>query len=312
MAVALAVIRDAQDRILVSRRHDQAHQGGLWELPGGKCEPGEPALDALRREIREELGIRVARAEPLIRIPYRYPDREVRLEVYEVRDWSGEPQGCEGQPLRWVSVNELDGLDFPAANGPILRALQLPARYLITPEPASAESFLAALERALAQGVTLVQLRMKQARPAALIEAAIELVHRHGARILLNTGSLTPPPDADGIHLTAAQLLTLKQRPLPADRWVGVSCHTPAELARAGELGLDFAVLGPVQTTRTHPDAAPLGWDGFAAACESAVLPVYALGGMTPADVGTARSHGGQGVAAIRGLWPEPVDEELQ
>lgn len=311
VAVVLAAIRDAQGRILVSRRHDRAHQGGLWELPGGKCEPGEPALDALRREIREELGIRIARAEPLIRIPHRYPDREVRLEVYEVRDWSGEPQGREGQPLRWVGMDELGGLDFPAANGPILRALQLPSRYLITPEPASTENFLADLERALVQGVRLVQLRMKQARPAGLIEAAIERVHRHGARILLNTGTLTLPPGADGIHLTAAQLQTLTQRPLPTDRWVGVSCHTPAELARAGELGLDFAVLGPVQATRTHPHATPLGWDGFAAACESAVLPVYALGGMTPADVGTARRQGGQGIAAIRGLWPEPVDGGL-
>lgn len=309
LRIALAAIRDAQDRILVTRRHADAHQGGLWELPGGKREAGESSFTALQREILEELGLRIATAEPLIRIAHAYPDRRVLLEVLETRDWSGTPQAREGQPLRWASAAELDTLEFPAANTPILKALQLPPRYLITPEPASTKNFLADLERALAQGVRLVQLRMKQSSPAGLIEAAIERAHRHGARILLNTGTLTPPPGADGIHLTAAQLRTLTQRPLPTDRWVGVSCHTPAELARAGELGLDFAVLGPVQATRTHPHATPLGWDGFAAACESAVLPVYALGGMTPADVGTARRRGGQGIAAIRGLWPEPLDE---
>ncbi|BAZ95025.1 thiamine monophosphate synthase [Thiohalobacter thiocyanaticus] len=308
--IVLAAIRDQRDRILVSRRHDHAHQGGLWELPGGKCEPGEAALAALQRELQEEVGIRAGSVTPLIRIPYRYPDREVRLDVYEVRDWAGEPYGREGQPLRWVSTTELEGLAFPPANVPILRALQLPERYLITPEPEQPDTFLAALDQALEQGIKLVQLRIKRTPPAGLVEAAIERVHRHGARILMNTGSLTPPPGADGIHLTADQLQGLKQRPLPAQMWVGASCHDQDELERAAALELDFAVYGPVQPTSTHPDAVPAGWAGFAAACAAARLPVYALGGMHRDEAETARQHGGQGIAAIRGLWPAAVQKE--
>ena len=302
--VVLAAIRDAHDRILLTRRHADAHQGGLWELPGGKLEPGESAFTALQREIHEELGLCIATAEPLIRIAHAYPDRRVRLEVLETRDWSGTPQSREGQPLRWVSAAELDTLEFPAANVPIL---QLPGRYLITPEPDNPTAFLAGLERALSQGTRLVQLRLKRPPPAGLVTDAIGLAHQYGARILLNTGSLTPAPEADGIHLTAAQLQTLTRRPLPADKWVAASCHSVAELEQAAAVGLDFAVLGPVRATRTHPQAQPLGWTGFAAACERATLPVYALGGMTPDAAISARRRGGQGVAAIRGLWPEPV-----
>ena len=303
----LAAIRDRQGRILLTRRHADAHQGGLWELPGGKLEPGESAFTGLQRELREELGLTLAAAEPLIRILHHYPDRSVLLDVRQTRDWTGTPQGREGQPLRWVEPQELGGLDFPAANAPILRALQLPAHYLITPEPYDPDAFLNSLKRALAGGVGLVQLRTRRPQPAALMAAAIDLCHRHGARILLNTPDPNLPAAADGIHLTAARLAQLPTRPLPADKWVAASCHSVAELERAAALGVDFCVLGPVQATRTHPDAPPLGWDAFAAACERAALPVYALGGLTPDDVGRARERGGQGIAAIRGLWPEAV-----
>jgi 8-oxo-dGTP diphosphatase len=305
--IALAAIRDAQDRVLLTRRHADAHQGGLWELPGGKIEAGESTFAALQREIYEELGLRIATADPLIRIAHAYPDRRVLLEVLETRDWSGTAQGREGQPLRWVSGSELNTLVFPAANAPILKALQLPGRYLITPGPENPAAFLAGLESALSQGTRLVQLRLKQSPAAGLIPDAIDLAHQYGARILLNTGSLNPVPEADGIHLTSAQLHSLSRRPLPADKWVAASCHSVEDLERAATMGVDFAVLGPVRATRTHPQAQPLGWAGFAAACEQAALPVYALGGMQPGDEINARRHGGQGIAAIRGLWPEPV-----
>ena len=86
--------------------------------------------------------------------------------------------------------------------------------------------------------------------------------------------------------------------------WSAASCHNADELAQAERLGLDFVVLGPVRATESHPDATPLGWDGFGALREAVSLPIYALGGMKPADVARARRHGGQGVAGIRGLWP--------
>ncbi len=106
-----------------------------------------------------------------------------------------------------------------------------------------------------------------------------------------------------GVHLKAAQLAGLSQRPLPAPLPVAASCHDATELAHAERLRCDFAVLGPVQATPTHPGAATLGWNAFAALRERGTIPLYAIGGLGPDDIGTARAHGAQGIAAIRATW---------
>ena len=106
------------------------------------------------------------------------------------------------------------------------------------------------------------------------------------------------------MHLTGAQLAALEARPLPPQQLVGASCHDAAQLAQALRLGADFATLSPVAATASHPQAAPLGWSNFQALAEAAALPVYALGGMAPAQRARARAMGAQGVAGIRGFWP--------
>ncbi|MEP1470676.1 MAG: 8-oxo-dGTP diphosphatase MutT [Halieaceae bacterium] len=121
--VAVGVILDAQNRILITRRHDDAHQGGLWEFPGGKVETGETVEFALARELREELGIVLGEIAPLVLVEHDYGDKSVRLDVHTVRNFSGEAEGLEGQPLMWVSVEELAEYQFPAANLPILKAI---------------------------------------------------------------------------------------------------------------------------------------------------------------------------------------------
>ena len=305
--VAAAVIRDERGRILISRRAAGVHQGGLWEFPGGKLEPGEDVQAALRRELREELGIEAGRLSPLIRVPWDYPDRQVLLDVWEVLDFRGTPHGREGQPLRWVSLEDLSGYEFPAANRPIRLAAQLPDCYLITPEPGDVPAFLEHLQRLLEKGIRLVQLRAKAMETGALARLAAEaqaLCEAHGACLLLNgRADLAVAVGAAGVHLTSAQLMAAKERPLPEPFLCAASCHDPAELQRAGELGLDFAVLAPVQPTASHSEARPLGWNRFSNCCEAAVLPVYALGGVGPGDVARARAGGGQGIAAIRALW---------
>jgi len=310
--VAVAVIVNPRGEVLLSRRPDHVHQGGLWEFPGGKCEPGERVADALRREIHEELGLGVRAQTPLIRIPYRYPDKSVLLDVWRVEDFEGEPHGREGQPVEWVAVADLRGRRFPAANRPIIRALELPQTYLVTPAPGrDAERFLAGLECSLAAGVRLVQLRAPGIDERVLLElaeAAVALCHRHGAQLLLNASPrLARRAGADGVHLKAAWLPELKKRPLPASQLVAVSCHTSEELRAAQALGADFAVLSPVRPTASHPDARPLGWERFAALVDQAGLPVYALGGMAAGDIDRAIACGAQGIAAIRGLWKRGV-----
>jgi 8-oxo-dGTP diphosphatase len=315
--VAVAAIINPQRQVLLSLRPDHLHQGGLWEFPGGKLEPGESVRQALQREIVEELGLRIDAARPLIRVRHRYADRQVLLDVWRVDEFSGRAQGCEGQRIEWVPVEALAERSFPAANGPIIRALQLPSAYLITPDPdhysdpgpgREHESFLQRLQVALAAGVELVQLRAPRLDPpayAALARSVITLGHQYGARVLLNAGAeLVEQLGADGLHLNSQRLAQAVQRPLTSRFTVIASCHSQEQLRQAGRLGVDGAVLSPVQSTASHPGAPPLGWTRFAEWVDACSFPVYALGGMSADDVTVAQAHGGQGIAAIRGLWP--------
>jgi 8-oxo-dGTP diphosphatase len=122
--VAVGVISDGGTGILVARRAQDAHQGGLWEFPGGKVEAGETVQEALRRELFEELAIEVRNCAPLLLIEHDYADKSVVLDVWWIDAFDGEPHGCEGQPLRWADVAELRGLEFPAANVPIVSAIE--------------------------------------------------------------------------------------------------------------------------------------------------------------------------------------------
>lgn len=306
--VVAAAILNGRGECLIARRPRHLHQGGKWEFPGGKAAPRETLEQALSRELQEELGIVPDEIEPLIRIRHRYPDKAVELDVWRVTRFHGEPHGREGQEVRWVGLHELSQYEFPEANTPIITALSLPDRYLVTPEPGiDLDAFIGGLRRSLSAGVRLVQLRAKGLASRELEELAaraVQTCHECDASLLLNAEpALAERLGADGVHLTAARLHALDRRPLPSSRWVAASCHGPDDLEHAAQIGVDFAVLGPVASTPTHPGAATLGWDGFGALCDQARMPVYALGGMRSSDVAKARQRGGQGIAAIRALW---------
>ena len=123
VTVAVGILIDDAGRVLVTRRAPDAHQGGLWEFPGGKVEADETLLEALTRELREELGVSVEAAEALMVLEHDYGDKQVRLDVHRVTRWSGEPRGLEGQPLAWQRPKKLRSWTFPAANRPILERL---------------------------------------------------------------------------------------------------------------------------------------------------------------------------------------------
>ena len=301
------------DEILIARRPDHVHQGGKWEFPGGKLEAGESAVDGLRREIHEELGILVRAERPLIRVSHDYPDKQVLLDVWWVDAFDGEPEGREGQQVRWVKRDALREYEFPAANVPIVAAVQLPAEYVISPNAESMERFLAELDATVARGLRLIQIRVFDIAPAEWARLAIHLRllrELHGVMFLLNSASLrsclsagAPLPDVfAGIHLTSADLMAMECRP-DGCRWLAASCHSPEEITRAEMLGVDFVTLSPVQPTQSHPSALPLGWAVFAEWVERARLPVYGLGGLQADDVARAQAAGAQGVAGISGFW---------
>jgi 8-oxo-dGTP diphosphatase len=307
--VVAGVLSDTRGRILLNRRTEDRDMGGLWEFPGGKREPGESSEQALVRELREELGIEAEVGGWIMDVPQIYPDKRLRLEVRQISSWKGRPRGREGQAIAWVTPDKLSRYSMPPADLPVVAALCQPDRYLITPAPqgeqdSDYQAWLERLAQALESGVRRVQLRTPSS-PArvALAERAIQ---QHGLRTqwLVNRDIELAGRLGVGVHLGSEQLLVLGQRPLPAGQLVAASCHDLAQLQAAQRLGCDFAVLGPLQQTASHPGAAPLGWAAFEALREQVSLPLYALGGMTPSDIEQARRHGAQGVAAIRSLWP--------
>ena len=309
--VAAAVIRDSAGKILIARRADTQHQGGLWEFPGGKVEDGEAVEAALGRELQEELGIQVTAARPLIKVRHDYPDKQVLLDVWEVSGFTGEPHGAEGQPLAWVSARELAGYEFPAANQPIVAAARLPSEYLITPEGLETPALLRGMQKAIANGTRLLQLRAPNGYDPQYRDLAVDAVGLcAGKAQLMLKGPLEWLGDfpSAGWHLTSAQLrkYASKGRPFPAERWLAASCHDAEELALAQQMGVDFVTLSPLQPTLTHPDAQPLGWDQARGLIEGFNQPVFLLGGLGPQDQAKAWEIGAQGVAGIRAFWPSP------
>lgn len=121
--VAVGILINPAGKVLLTRRPEHVHQGGLWEFPGGKVEEGESVAAALNRELHEELGVTVQAAEPWLRVHHAYPDQAVLLDVWRVTAWEGAPQGQEGQPLAWASPTELEAFSFPAADEPIIATL---------------------------------------------------------------------------------------------------------------------------------------------------------------------------------------------
>ncbi len=306
--VAAAVIVDAEGRILIAKRPADKHQGGLWEFPGGKVEANEPVKEALSRELHEELGISVDSARRMIRVHHHYPDKSVLLDVWRVDGFSGKAHGREGQPIEWVTVSDLSHYKFPEANQPIVMAAQLPDCYLVTPAPGDPEAFLKQLDEVLDQGIRLIQLRAKGMAEADYKALAIEVCqrcHAKGAKLLLNGDpAWVAAVGADGVQLSSGLLRSLDQRPLAKNLLVGASCHNAEELQKAQQLGVDFALLSPIKWTKSHPEMEGLGWQAMQTLIDEVPMPVYALGGVSKADLVEAHEAGAQGIAAIRSLWP--------
>jgi len=122
--VVVGILRDDDGRVLINQRRSGTHLAGLWEFPGGKREAGEGRQSALVREFNEELGITVLRAEPLLTVNHDYTDRRVRLDVWTVLSFRGEPYSREQQPIAWVSPQEMPSIEFLPADLVIIAELQ--------------------------------------------------------------------------------------------------------------------------------------------------------------------------------------------
>ena len=295
--VAAAVIQRPDGAFLLAQRPQGKVYAGYWEFPGGKIEPGEAAEAALARELHEELGIDVKAVYPWITRVFAYPHATVRLNFFRVFAWEGEAHPKEDQAISWQQPSATLAAPMLPANAPVLASLALPHEYAITDAGRwGAAAMLEKLEQRLAQGLKLVQLREPQEH-RRFVDQAIERACRYGCRVMTKW----PHPAADGVHFTASQLMALTEK--PQGMRVAASCHTREELERAMSLELDFAVLGPVKETASHPGAKALGWKLFSEIARGATLPVYAIGGLERADMEEAWRAGAHGLAMIRGAW---------
>ncbi len=221
----------------------------------------------------------------------------------------------EGQVLKWVGLSRLLEYDFPAANAAIIAAIKLPECYLITGTFTDQKNFIWKLKYALKNNILLVQLRLKN-NNFSQVDNHQKFIHdvsliceQAGAELLLNLSEKWVSEinlkeiSFSGFHVDSKSLMKFSKR--PKGELFSASCHTEKELEQALQLKADFVVLSPVQKTSSHPDMKPIGWDKFSALTEKISVPVYALGGVSEADLYVAQEHGAQGVAAISAFWLE-------
>ncbi len=298
--VAAGCLVNDRDEVLIAQRPVGKIAAGKWEFPGGKIERGETPRHALDRELREELGINVRKARPLIRVRHEYSDRIVILDTWLVTGFDGALHPHDNQALAWAAREDLMRWDLLAADRPIVNALCLPGDYVFTGPDATETELVERLER-LPRGA-LLRLRrpsLEDREYAALAKRVIPRARDAGLKVIVDRRI---DVDADGWHATSRELADIRDAAAFAG-WKIASCHSADELARARALGFDAAVLGPVRPTATHPQSKPIGWGRFEALASEAGLPIYAIGGVGPRDRDAAFAHYAQGVAGISAYW---------
>ncbi len=308
VAVSAAIIfRDGPQgrEFLLGQRAPGTFYPGYWEFPGGKVEKDEAPVDALKRELDEELGIRVEHCTPWLTLSHAYEHAHVRLHFFRVERWSGRVHDHVHSALAWQTAGAPTVGPMLPANGPVLKSLRLPDRMAVTHAfQIGHAAQLVAIHQACRRSRLLLQIRepVLDATALSFAREAIHIAHSAGSAAVINgDAEAARALGADGVHLKSAQLALLAAR--PDFEWVGASCHTADELAHAQRLGLDYAVVGPVLPTATHPGAGTIGWDGLSSLTLGCSIPVFAIGGLDDSHEAQAQACGAHGIAAIRGAW---------
>lgn len=304
--VVIALIHNQASEILVQQRGESVHMAGLWEFPGGKVETGESPKMALRRELKEELGISLTRARFFFSFDYQYPELAIRFHLFFVEAYEYQPIANEGQALRWQALADLSSSSMPPANQAIVQALQLETQYMIADQDVLADQLEQQVKAQLASGIRLVQLRahaLSKKHYFKLLASVQDLAAEKKAQVILNcplhwlTTEQWPQ-----LHLSAKQLRLAYAKYQLGERhqYFSASVHDEKELSMANALSLRCILLAPVLKTPTHSECEPLAWAGFQRLLSISRWPAFALGGMTRDQLAVAQAHGGHGIAGIR------------
>ena len=301
--VAVGVIINQHDQVLVSKRRLGSHRGGLWEFPGGKKEISESIEQALKRELFEELGISLTKFHPFTKVLHKYDEKTVLLDVWIISGFDGHAEGREGQVIEWRNLQSLQPDDFPEANAEIIKLVKLPKEIAITPDLDTTEELAILFKQYAKKGIRLIQFRQKKLNKVEYIQSLkhaffiaqkfeINLIANHSFGCLHANSSI-------GFHANSKTLMSIHERPVSKTQLFSASCHSLNELVQAEKLNTDFVTLSPVCYTPKYSHGFELGWEGFADLANSVSLPVYALGGVGRDDLGKAERWGAYGVAGI-------------
>ncbi|MFP6680808.1 MAG: NUDIX domain-containing protein [Gammaproteobacteria bacterium] len=304
--VVAGVIRGSDGKILICLRPKHLDQGGFWEFPGGKREPGERRFEALRRELKEELDIEITRATPLLRLSHEYSTKTVELDVWDVSAWRGHAKGAEGQLIEWVSASALENYNFPAANRTIIKAARLSRVIFTMPD--------------LAASPTTVSARLKLwfdagARCFVMDSATIDS-YLEGE--LLAEISDTFPTCRAKLVVLQTDHRALKLAGVGSDSAVrrrrdelmctfidGNVCRNAHDVERAESSGAELILIGPVGSAGSEPEENSIDWGEAARLAAKTSIPVYAFGGLRPEDVQPSIKAGCQGVILGERVWSE-------
>ena len=313
--VAVAVVFRSDGCVLWACRPDGKPYAGYWEFPGGKVEAGETVWQALVRELQEELGITALKGGSWFVVEHDYEHANVRLHLYRVTQFEGVPQALEGQVLRWDLLRPASLEPILPATQPLLQKLNQPNLMVLTNYGNGFAKFTSQLEKRLAinPDAWIVQFREKKLSGQSLVQAYLHCLRccqQNGTLLVVNShtylslvleskknSSFQFAQDTRvGVHLTQQHLLEGFEC---KSRILGASVHDQESLEKAFELNLDYAVLGSVHETASHPDQNGLGWQRFQALAQHTKLPVFAIGGLGLDDLDEAFTHGSHGIAMI-------------
>lgn len=313
--VAVAVLQRSDGQVLWCQRPKGKPYAGYWEFPGGKVEPGESVWQALAREIKEELGLTVHEGGFWFLIEHEYSHARVRLHLYRVWGFDGEPQACEGQAFFWDALEpkkQQQVTPILPATQPILSRLALPSWLVLSAvEQVGLDFFCKRLEQFYQQnGSFLLQFREFGLSPQEQIQA-FEVLQRfcfsRNLRLVVHAACEAVLKDLFskglqrqfGIHWPQ-RLLNCDDDRFQAKHWalVTAAVHDVLALDFAYKRGADAVVLGTVNVTGSHPEkSVTLGWQGFSEIVARTRLPVYAIGGLGVSDLSAGRRAGAHGLA---------------
>lgn len=298
---AVGVIYNHLGQLLIGQRQKHQFMAGFWELPGGKIGASELPEQAIVRELEEELGIVVKTLSQHQTMACQYPDRKVLLSIYNIERYQGVATALEGQKLAWVALADLRKYPLLPTMSAFIHSITLADKYWITPaNDHTSTAWMAGFKQKLTQRLSLIQLRSKVSLNSPFIAELHHKCQQNNAKLLLNIPNKTfNESHCDGWHLTTDEMLKLAQRPCASDKLLGASTHNLDEALHAQAMGVDFVVISPVKPTKTHPNAPAIGWGKAQEVAEKLNIPVYFLGGMTPAYLAKARNLGAQGIAGV-------------